>query len=86
MKFCRRRFDLILADVRLPDGRGTKLVADALSFRRDVGCILMSGYTQTDDDPELFALSNVSFLHKPFSLDDLLNQVRQQLAKIEPLR
>jgi CheY-like chemotaxis protein len=79
--FREASFDLILTDVRLPDGRGTKLVADALARDPNVGCILMSGYTQNEEDSEVLPFSRTSFLHKPFSLDDLLDSVRKQLDR-----
>jgi CheY-like chemotaxis protein len=75
-------FDLILSDVRLPDGKGTTLVAEALERNKNTATILMSGYALTDDDPELAMLEDTPLLHKPFALADLLTEVRAQLDRL----
>ena len=74
------RFDLIVCDVRLPDGTGTQLVAEALERDGSIGTILMSGYASSNRDPELKRLTGTSFLHKPFALAELLDQVNTQLG------
>ena len=74
-------FDLLLCDVRLPDGEGTTLVAEALERDSSIATILMSGYVPTKDAPELSKFAKTAFLYKPFSLTDLLSEVRAQLDR-----
>ena len=73
------RFDLILSDVRLPDGRGSTLIKEALEHDEGIRAILMSGYVTTSDDPELTEFENIPFLHKPFTLSNLLDEIRRTL-------
>lgn len=72
-------FDLILSDVRLPDGSGTMLVAEALERDAGIATILMSGYATAD--PELERHMEAAFLKKPFALTELLSEVREQLDR-----
>jgi two-component system cell cycle sensor histidine kinase/response regulator CckA len=73
------RFDLVLTDVVMPRMSGMALYRELR--RRDSGArvLLMSGHTAEDmdalDDPELA----VKFLHKPWSVTDLLRRVREVL-------
>jgi CheY-like chemotaxis protein len=58
-------FDLLLADVVLPDVRGTEVAARIREIRRDVPVLLVSGYAEehaTEGLPQ-----GVQFLQKPFT-------------------
>ncbi len=69
------RHDLVIADLRLPDGNGLDILraARALSSSRPV--IVITGFASDRTRQEAFAAGAAAFLSKPFSLvefDDLV--------------
>ncbi|MDQ6852200.1 MAG: response regulator, partial [Actinomycetota bacterium] len=72
----RRRIDLLVSDVVLPQLRGVE-VADRLRARRPgMRVLYMSGYTQTAIVHDGLLDPGVNFLAKPFRPADLANRVR----------
>ena len=75
----RRRIDLLVSDVVLPQLRGVE-VADRLRARRPgLRVLYMSGYTQTAIVHDGLLDPGVNFLAKPFRPADLANRVREVL-------
>jgi DNA-binding NtrC family response regulator len=68
------RFDVVLADVRLPDGSGEIVLQAAQG--RGIPCVLMSGHPDVILN---FAQGTPDFLAKPFKIDDLLRAVLLKL-------
>jgi PAS domain S-box-containing protein len=72
-------FDLVLSDVIMPRLSGTALYQELRGDGSAVRVLLMSGHTAEDldglDDP----LAGAKFLHKPWSITDLLRRVREVL-------
>ncbi len=75
----RRPHDLVVTDVRLPDGRGY----DLLSRARTAGSkmIFISGHVTHMPSAEA---SRVICLAKPFRLETLLEQIELELAAPDP--
>ena len=72
-------FDVLLSDLRLPDGTGWDLMAE-LTAERPVRGIAMSGYNSEDD---VTRSMNVGFLHhlaKPLVPDHLSELIQQAAA------
>jgi PAS domain S-box-containing protein len=75
----RRRIDLLVSDVLLPQLRGVE-VADRLRARRPgLRVLYISGYTQTAIVHDGLLDPGVNFLAKPFRPADLANRVREVL-------
>jgi two-component system, cell cycle sensor histidine kinase and response regulator CckA len=75
-------FDLIIADLLMPQMGGRQLVESARTFADpscDIRVLFMSGYTDEDiiDDPAFG--SEVAFLQKPFTVEILARTVRDIL-------
>ena len=72
--------DLILMDVRLPDGNGLQLcrkLKQSLDTRH-IPVIIMSAHSNAEESSkEAFA---DDFIAKPFDLNDLLKRIERQLA------
>jgi PAS domain S-box-containing protein len=72
-------FDLVLSDVVMPRMSGLALYRELRRRDSGVRVLLMSGHTAEDldalDEPE----ASVRFLHKPWSVTDLLRRVREVL-------
>jgi DNA-binding response OmpR family regulator len=67
-------FDLVIADVALPGGRGTDICHRARS--RGIKCLLITGYPHV---AQALLLKGVDFLQKPFRRTELLQAVRARL-------
>jgi putative two-component system response regulator len=61
-------FDVLLADVVMPDMSGMELLERALSLRKDILAILMSGYANVSMAREAFDKGAADFLCKPFPM------------------
>lgn len=73
------RFDLLIADLSLPDGSGADLL------RHDENCfgkgIIVSGYDDEHQETLGMAAGYSDYLLKPIRFDELLNVVRRVLEK-----
>ena len=74
-----QRIDLFVSDVILPDMEAPALVSHLRQGRHDVPVLLMSGYAAESVRDQIGTIGAVSFLPKPFSLQDFIQAVRQCL-------
>jgi len=64
--------DLLLLDVRLPDGSGVTVAQAAAALRPAPLVVVLSGEATPQEAFQLAQLGAIQFLAKPFSLDELL--------------
>jgi two-component system cell cycle sensor histidine kinase/response regulator CckA len=74
------RFDLLLTDVTMPGGSGPELVETLTGRDPQLRVLFMSGFVPGGRGPALPA--DARFLHKPFSVDELLRAVRAALDQV----
>jgi DNA-binding NtrC family response regulator len=68
---------LVVADLLLPEMRGTQLIREVLRLSPQTACLLMTGYvTNVPDLPD-----GVALLRKPFSSQELLRAIQAALAQ-----
>ena len=72
-------FSLVLTDVVMPRMGGLALYEELRREGSGVRVLLMSGHTAEDLDQVNDPLSGAGFLHKPWSVTDLLRRVREVL-------
>ena len=80
--------DLLLLDVRLPDGSGVRVAEAAATTSPSPLIVVVSGEASAEEAFRLAQLGAVQFLSKPFSLDELLaavELVRVARVKLEPI-
>ncbi len=70
-------FDIILSDVVLPDGSGTRIL-DLLG--RNTPVVFASGYLETLDDLEEVISRGAAFVQKPYDLDRLVTTLQHALT------
>lgn len=70
------RFDVVVADVRLPDGDGAAMLDEACTRVPSMGALLISG--QADDDE---VAPNLRRLRKPFRAEVLVRAVAERHAR-----
>lgn len=62
--------DLVLLDMRLPDGNGLDLIAEFVGHH--VKVIVMTAYGEVSDAVQAIKLGADDYLKKPIDLDELL--------------
>lgn len=71
--------DLVLLDVRLPDGSGLDLVREIKALRPELGVVVMSASVLPEEREEAMASGCDAFLGKPYVAGDLLAAIRRFL-------
>jgi len=76
-----RSFDLVISDVVMPGLDGPGLLEKAREHMGDARVLFISGYAEEDFSDILAKETDVSFLPKPFTLPQLAERVKTELAK-----
>lgn len=86
----KRRFDLAIIDVHLPDISGLDVLRHLRRSHTNVTVIIITAHYTPELAAEALSLGAASVLAKPFSPSDLLTMIetatraRQQLPRIDP--
>ena len=73
--------DLVLLDMRLPDGNGLDLIADFVD--KNVKVIVMTAYGEVSDAVQAIKLGADDYLKKPIDLDELLLVIQKNEKTFE---
>ncbi len=73
----RERFDLVLADIRMPGLSGIDLLLRIRRLSQDTEVILMTAYASVQSAVQALRGEAFDYLIKPFSLEELRQRVRQ---------
>ncbi len=76
----RDRPDLVIADLRLPDGDGLQLVRTARAGPRPPPILIVTGFPSEDRRRAAMTAGAVGFLAKPFKSSTLQQLVQSALA------
>ena len=74
--------DLVITDIRLPDGSGADLFYDISRHYPGIPVILMTAFGDVADAVSLVKAGAVDYLAKPFDLQELIEKVRRNLSRI----
>lgn len=75
-----KRYDLVVSDVVMPNMDGPTMARNLRGQFGDIRLLFMSGYAE-EQLRETISLDNVSFLPKPFSVQQIAEAVHDALAK-----
>lgn len=79
----KKSFDLVLSDIRMPEGDGRFLLQSIrLIHRAHPVVILMSGFSDVTPE-EAYAEGAVALLTKPFNPVEVMEKIKLQLANLE---
>ncbi|MBW1785881.1 MAG: response regulator [Deltaproteobacteria bacterium] len=76
-------FDLLLADLRLPDIDGMEVIKKVKSKKPDTGVIVITGYSTVSSAVEAMKLGVSDYLPKPFMEEELKKAVHDALKERE---
>lgn len=77
--FSKKQFDLLIADLRLPDIDGMEVIKSVKHNRPDTGVIVITGYSTVPSAVEAMKLGATDYLSKPFTDDEFMSAVRGAL-------
>jgi DNA-binding NtrC family response regulator len=75
----QKAFDLLIADLRLPDIDGMEVIKKVKNNRPDTEVIVVTGYSTVPSAVEAMKLGATDYLSKPFTDDELMSAVRGAL-------
>ena len=75
----KEHFDLVLSDVRLPEGDGISLLEWLREEKIDIPFIVMTGYASVPDAVRAIKLGADDYLAKPVQMDELLELIKDML-------
>jgi DNA-binding NtrC family response regulator len=76
--------DLVISDVVLSDGSGLELVEQILERIPDTRILLCSGYTDEKSQWPIITAKGYPFIHKPFTMTQLLKKIRETITGATP--
>jgi len=74
--------DLVVSDIRLPDGTGIELFSHISNYFPGIPVILMTAYGDVSDAVSLVKAGALDYLTKPFDISDFIKKVEQHLSRI----
>ncbi|NWG12577.1 MAG: response regulator [Acidobacteria bacterium] len=75
-------FDLVLTDLRLPDGSGLEVLRAAHARKPDTLVSIITGYASLETAIDAIRLGAHDYITKPFTLDQLGVQVRNMIQRV----
>jgi DNA-binding NtrC family response regulator len=75
--------DLVISDIRLPDGSGISLFEEISNNYPGVPVILMTAYGDIADAVNMVKSGALDYLTKPFEINDFISKVEHHLSCIE---
>lgn len=76
----KSRLTLVVADLQLPDGRGSELIQDVRKKSPAAGVVMVSGKADLAESVSAFRSGAVDFIPKPFTAEQLVERVRRAIV------
>lgn len=78
--FHNKHYDLLLADLRLPDIDGIEVIKEVKHQQPQTGVIVITGYSTVNSAVEAMKLGAADYLQKPFTEDEVKVAIYEALA------
>jgi len=79
--FSRKGFDLLVADLRLPDIDGIEVIKKVKDERPETGVVVITGYSTVSSAVKAMKLGAYDYLPKPFTEDEFKKAVFEALKE-----
>ena len=76
------QFDLLVADLRLPDIDGMEVVKTVKDTRPDTEVVIITGYSSVNSAVEAMKIGVFDYLTKPFTDDEIKHTIYEALKRI----
>ncbi len=73
------KFDVVIADLTMPNMTGDKLAGELINIRADIPIILCTGFSETITEEKAKALGIKEFVMKPMVMSQIANTIRNVL-------
>jgi DNA-binding NtrC family response regulator len=83
-QFQQKSFDLLVADLRLPDIDGMEVIKEVKRAQPDTEVIVITGFSTVSSAVQAMKLGASDYLAKPFTDDEIKNIISSTLKKMEP--
>ncbi len=80
----QRDYDLVLADVRMPEIGGMRVLRDVKRAKPSLPVVIVTGYATVQSAVQAMKLGATDYLEKPFTPDELLQAVQSALDAQTP--
>lgn len=77
--FDRKAFDLLVADLRLPDINGMEVIRTVKAKKPKTGVVVITGYASVNSAVDAMKLGSFDYLPKPFTDDEIKSAVEGAL-------
>ncbi|MBI2566266.1 MAG: sigma-54-dependent Fis family transcriptional regulator [Candidatus Schekmanbacteria bacterium] len=77
---CREEIDLVVTDLRMPEGGGQRVLADTREVSPDTPVILITAFPSVESAVEAFKSGVLDYLPKPFTGEELIEAVQAALS------
>lgn len=74
-RFAQKEFDLLVADLRLPDISGLDVIRQVKTRRPETGVVVITGYASVSSAVDAMKLGTFDYLPKPFTEDEIKTAV-----------
>ena len=81
-----KQFDVLLCDIKLPDGNGFDLIEKIKKFKEDIAIIILSAYDEKEYLFRAIKLSLCDYLLKPLRLEQFEKVVKKCVKQLYQLR
>ena len=78
-QFQKNDFDLLVADLRLPDINGMEVVEQVRGNKPETNVVIITGYPTVASNAQAVKLGVSDYLHKPFTEDQFMKAVKNSL-------
>lgn len=75
--------DLIISDIRMPDGDGLQMMETIKTMQPDLPVIIMTAYSDLDRAVSAFRGGAFEYLSKPFDVDEVISLVKRAIRQKE---
>lgn len=77
-----RAFDLVITDLKMPDGNGLEIVRHASENYKNLGILVITGFPSIQGAVESIRIGAEEYLVKPFTDQELFDSVNRVLARL----